>query len=261
MENDKDNKADKDAVSTAPSSNPKAKSKSSKPYKAWTSKEFIDAISKGTLKLAKRKGTRAACWKQFYVILVADTNEIINNTVQCKICKTILHPADSNTTTMNRHMKKCPAKTPKAQQTITSFVKPSKNSNKLATATKRVLYEKTVSLTSKDILPFRVVEGAGMIEFAHYLVQLGGEYYKDHKSIMSIETLKDALPSDDTVSKYTNQIAKEKFNRLISFFDKKCKTSYLPNVGFNTDMWKEQYNNRHFIVVNASYHGDNVTDK
>ena len=78
MEIDSDNEGANHAVSTVPPNrvNQKPKPKSTKPYNEWKSKEFSDAIEKGTLKVAKNKGGRAKCWSQFHVKCKQNVNNV-----------------------------------------------------------------------------------------------------------------------------------------------------------------------------------------
>ncbi|KAK7130430.1 hypothetical protein R3I93_019921 [Phoxinus phoxinus] len=196
-------------------------------------------LASGDFKTSENEG-KSTVWNHFYIVVKADSDEPVGY-VKCKCCG-LLMKYDSKRTgnsALQRHVDRA-CKSPGLQQPNIPFAS---TSRKIPQHAKQKLTEKCVEYCCKDIRPFRSIEGAGFIELAQQLIQIGATY--------GSVTAQDILPDPTTVSKRYRELAIEKRTKLIEQLN--YTLTEVNSIGMTTDIWTEDYHKLSYLTITCHF--------
>ena len=170
-------------------------------------KDIEENLKRKELILLIQNG-KSDIWKDIAIVAEPDKNTGTDNAtpkkklnfVACRKCLKCFKYESHKTGTfhLSRHVERC---TSASSQTSGRQLKlPFKNLG-VARQAKADALNAVVKVVVKDLRPFTVFEGEGMKEFAQTLIDIGAKYGK--------VTVKEVLPSRNTIVKKVNSTAKE----------------------------------------------------
>lgn len=188
-------------------------------------------------------------WKSFDLIFCANTNNKIPGFFVCKKCKKVFRYNTKNgTSNPLQHFKQ---RHDSSQENLDNFVE-KKRSFSMTSSERDRLIRASVQYVTKDIRPYKAIEGEGMIDLLHTIWNLGEKY-----GSVARNELTEILPCATTVSRQVRKLAKEKkedlTRRLSSIFSKSLF------IGITCDIWQDDYKHLSYLAITSHFYGNQMS--
>lgn len=142
------------------------------------------------------------------------------------------------------HKEKHQNEKPVGTSTLDKFV--AVKSTHISAFDKDKLTESAAKFVSKDLRPLGVVEGEGLIDFAHSLWNLGAKYGHASK-----EDVSKSIPSANSVRNKIRNDAKVKKDVMKSILSQVCERS--PFLAVTCDVWQDNYRRISYLGVTIHF--------
>lgn len=145
---------------------------------------------------------------------------------------------------MNDHSKECE----KPKQTLKAFIF---RENIIAQEHKKELCFQAVAASVKDLRPFNLTNGSGVVNLVHAAWNIGAKV-----GIVSKEELLRALPCPTTVSRNVNELAKRSIDQLK--LQLKTEIEAETSMALTTDIWNDKYKRVSYLCITLHYFDQNL---
>lgn len=184
-------------------------------------------------------------WSTFDRIFDAQTGELIDGFVCCRICmKTSKYNSTKGITNLNNHSDICKVQT----QTLRSFIS---RENVIKNEHKKELCFQTVAASVKDIRTFNLTEKDGVFNLIYTVWNLGAKI-----GAVSEEELRRALPDPTTVSRNINRLMEESKKNLIPKLKAQIDCGY--GLAMTTDIWQDNYKRISYFCITVHFYDQNA---
>lgn len=168
---------------------------------------------------------------------------MIPDIIACKTCKKVLRYVSKNgTSNALIHAEKHKV----VQNTIDTFLTKPKGVHLQSTERSSII-QGFVQFVTKDIRPYKAVEGEGMTDLLHTIWNMGAMHGATSK-----EELVDILPSAITVSRNVRKSAEEKKTEMTSRLSDVFASNLF--IAVTSDIWQDDYKRVSYLAITVHYY-------
>lgn len=188
----------------------------------------------------KRSGRFWATFDRIFIVKDDNSEELVQNFIICRVCKSVKkYNTGQGVTNLNGHSDQC--KQPK--QTLKSFIT---RDNIIRHEQKKELCYQIVRTAVKDIRPFSLTEGEGMLNLLHCVWNMGAKV-----GIVSREEIQRSLPCPTTFSRNVNRLGDVSKSELKMKLQAEIGSG--TSLAMTTDIWQDKYKRYSYFAITVHY--------
>lgn len=192
----------------------------------------------------KRSGRFWTTCDKIYMLNDDGTEQIVDGFVICRNCKKVMiYNTKKGISNLNGHSEYCN----KPKQTLKAYIT---RDNTIGHEQKKDLCYQIVQTAVKDIRPFSLTEGEGMVSLLHCVWNMGAKI-----GVVSRQELQRALPCPTTFSRNVKRLAE------LSKSELKLKLQTEINMGtaiaLTTDIWQDKYKRISYFCITLHFFDQN----
>lgn len=184
----------------------------------------------------KEKYATSSVWQKFNEIYTFDTGVLVKFFFFCTLCKDVVYNScpGGNTNTLLRHV--CRSKDENNDNN-----KKEKSQLTVSAAIRDKIKSAAANLVVKDLRPYTVIQGEGLIDLCHACMEFGQSYKRATKS----DLLK-VLPCPKTVKSKISQIAAENIAKIAEIINRAIQFGGL---SATTDTWTDDHRHTTYLSI------------